>query len=80
MFRRIILPVFAVIGFLLGGFLVFISVRKLPPPKIPFNPPQSPYMAYVAGAGIVEASSLNIVIGTPFSEVVEEVFVIGHGG
>lgn len=48
----------------------------MPVPPILFPPPQSPYSHAIAGAGIIEASSQNISIGTPFNEVIEKVYVV----
>ena len=38
-------------------------------------PPSPPYKHYVAGAGVVEAASEDIKVGTPFNEIVTDVFV-----
>ncbi len=75
MFRKIGLPALAILGILMGIFLVGIGAQKKPVPRVEFPPPHSPYKHYVAGEGMVEASSENIDIGTDVSGVVVEVFV-----
>ena len=75
MSRKYILPAFALFGLLFALFMVFYGMRSPPTPKIEFPPPSPPYKHYVAGAGIVEAASEDINIGTPFNEIVTDVFV-----
>ncbi len=74
--KRFIIPIIAVGGLLFGIFMVFYSTRKPPVPPILYPPPTSPYEHAVAGSGIIEAASENILIGTPFNEIVEEVYVL----
>lgn len=76
MLRKYVLPVLAILGALLALFVVYLSQRSIPPPPILFPPPTSPYPYAIAGAGIIEASSQNISIGTPFNEVIDKIFVV----
>jgi len=76
MFRKIGLPIIAIVGFLFAGIVVILQSRKIPSPPLQFQPPKSPYVHFVAASGIVEASSENISIGVPFSGIVLEVYVI----
>lgn len=76
MVRKYLLPAIALIGALCALLVVFWSGRKTPQQPIPFPPATSPYPHYIAGAGIVEASSENIAIGSPFNEIVAKVFVV----
>jgi HlyD family secretion protein len=76
MIRKYFLPALAVFGTLLALFVVYLSQKKIPPAPILFPPPQSPYTHAIAGAGIIEASSQNISIGTPFNEVIDKIFVV----
>ncbi len=76
MLRKYLLPSIALLGALAALLVVFWSQRKEPVPPVPFPPPKSPYIHAIAGEGIVEASSRNISIGSPFSEIVTKVFVI----
>lgn len=76
MIRKFFLPVIAVIGAIVALLVVFWSQKKAPTPSIPFPPASSPYAHSIAGEGIVEASSRNLSIGSPFSQVVTKVFVL----
>ncbi|HSX13963.1 MAG TPA: biotin/lipoyl-binding protein [Chlamydiales bacterium] len=75
MTNRYFLPTLAVIGAILALVVVFWSQRTLPPAPILFPPPHSPYPHFIAGAGIIESSSQNISIGTPFNEIIDKIFV-----
>lgn len=73
MFRKFILPVLALIGVIFAIYTV-VAGSKAPPVSEPIAPPAlAPYKAYVAGAGLVEASTENIAVGTPVAGVVMEV-------
>ena len=74
--RNYFLPALAVIGAIGALLVVFWSQKKEPIPSILFPPPKSPYESAIFGEGIVEAASENISIGSPFSEVITEIFVI----
>lgn len=74
--RKWILPLIALLGAIGGVIGVIASQRKVPVPPILFPPPKPPYKAWIAGSGILEASSLNISIGVPFTEVVTDVYVV----
>jgi multidrug resistance efflux pump len=64
-----------------GGLLIFAVVfvqgqgQSIEPVKPATAPPQTPFEHTVAGAGLVEAETENIAIGSPTSGVVVEVFV-----
>lgn len=75
MFRKFGIPFLAVLGLCIALVVVVISSRAPPTPPITFPPPKPPYLHFVAGSGIIEASSENIAIGTAISGVVEKVFV-----
>ncbi len=75
MTSRYLLATLAGIGLLLGVLAVIISSRTPPTPAIPYPPPVSPYEHYIATVGMVEASSEDIYIGTPYTEIVETVYV-----
>lgn len=75
MTRKFFLPLLAICGALLGLFVVFKTQRKVPVPPIIFKPAVSPYEESIAGAGVIEASSNNIAIGTPFNEIVTKIYV-----
>lgn len=73
--RKWILPLLAFLGAIAGILAVFLSQKEIPTPPILFPPPKPPYEAWIAGSGIVEASSVNISIGVPFTEVVTDIYV-----
>lgn len=75
-FGKYLILVIALLGFVFSIFMIYQSSKRTKAASIPFQPPSPPYMHYVAGEGIVEASSNNISIGTPFQEIVEAVYVI----
>src|SRR5262245_50398328 len=75
MLRKIGLPVLA-LGML--GFAVFHVVRaQQSPPKLPppVEPARAPFGSGVAGAGLVEAKTENISVGTHLPGVVTKVHV-----
>lgn len=76
MIHKYFLPSLAIIGALLGLFIVFKTQKKAPTPRIWFPPPTSPYEYAIGGSGIIEASSQNRVVGTPFNEIVAKVHVV----
>jgi multidrug resistance efflux pump len=75
MFRKYLLPLLAL------GLLVFAIVhvvmahQKLPTLPPPRDPPRTSFERSVAGAGIVEAETENIAIGSALPGVVMEVYV-----
>jgi len=75
MIRKYLLPVLAIAGFAFAIFMVMRGNRPVPaaPPVNP--PPQARFAKYVSAAGLVEAASENIAIGTPVSGVVLTVAV-----
>jgi HlyD family secretion protein len=76
MLRKIFFPAVAVIGAFIGLLVVFWSEKAEVVPPIPFPPPKSPYAQAIYGAGIIEASTENIAIGTPFIELVTDIYVV----
>ncbi len=76
MIRKYLLPILALIGALFGLYVVHWSQAQVPTPPILFPPATSPFPSAIAAAGIIEASSQNISIGTPFNEVIKKVYVV----
>lgn len=74
--RKYLLPILAAIGAILGLIVVFWSQKQVPTPPILFPAAQSPYPHSIAAAGIIEASSQNISIGTPFNEIIKKIYVV----
>jgi RND family efflux transporter MFP subunit len=75
MIRKYVLPVVAVVGM---AFAVSTVVRgNQPTPIAPpvARPARAPFESFVAGAGIIEASTENISVGTPVSGIVTTIYV-----
>lgn len=75
MFRRMGLPLVAVIGILFCIYMVRVGARKPPVVPIYFPPPVVPYEHFIAGEGIIESVFKNIQITVPFPEIVSDVYV-----
>lgn len=77
-FRTYALPVIAVFGMLAAVYTVRTSDRDLQaaPPIAPPSP--SPFERQIAGAGIVEARSENVLVGAPSSGLIVGV-AVGEG-
>jgi RND family efflux transporter MFP subunit len=75
MLPKFTLPVLAIIGFSFGVFTVVHSNQPTPVAQPVAQPADSPYSAFIAGAGIIEAKNQNIAIGTPLSGIVQTVAV-----
>lgn len=75
MIRTILIPLLAIVGVIMAAMTVVRTSRPIEalPPVI--SPPSAPFDAFVAGSGLVEASSRNIEIGTPIGGIVTEVLV-----
>lgn len=75
MLRKYLLPVIALVGFLYAVQTVLKQSQPViaAPPVAPAA--QSSYQDFVAGAGIVEANTENIAVGTPVPGVVTEMLV-----
>lgn len=70
------IPMMGALG-LIGFAILFVNGqdRSVPPPAPMAPPPESPFATTVAGAGIVEAETENIAIGSPTPGVVTKVLV-----
>jgi multidrug resistance efflux pump len=72
---RFLLPVLATSMLVLAVYHVVQAAQVLPRPAPPAEPPRTAFTHTVGGAGIVEAWTENISIGTPLPGVVLEVYV-----
>ncbi|MCX7099850.1 MAG: HlyD family efflux transporter periplasmic adaptor subunit [Methylococcales bacterium] len=70
-----ILPVLAAAGLVFAGYTVVNSNKPTPIAKAVTEPSTAPFKAFIAGAGIIEAQSQNIAIGTPLPGIVKAVAV-----
>ncbi len=75
MMRKYLLPILALIGLLLAVTMVLIGNRQPPKSRPTVQSPKAPFAYYVAGAGIIEASTGNIVVGSPVTGIVVELYV-----
>lgn len=73
MFRKFFLPALAVIGVVFAVYSVVTGQRQVPPAQPVAEPAQPRYESYVAGAGIIEASTENIAVGAFLPGVVTEI-------
>ena len=72
---RVGLPLVAIGLLAFGLFHMLLAQPNLPPTAPPAMPPRSPLGPTIAAAGLVEAESENIALGSAHSGVVLEVFV-----
>ena len=75
MIRKYLIPILAAagIGF---GIATVVKGNKVNPPAPPVaEPSKAPYQTFVAGSGIVEASTENIAIGTEIAGLVSKIYV-----
>jgi HlyD family secretion protein len=70
-----ILPALAALGVGLALVVAIQTQRKHPPAQPIALPAKAPFASYIGGAGIVEASSNNIGIGTSLPGLVKTVYV-----
>jgi len=75
MFRKYILPLVAVAGVAYGIYVAIMGARTIPPAQPISEAPDSPYRKFVAGSGIIEASTENIAIGTPLAGIILRIYV-----
>src|SRR6266404_450400 len=75
MIRKFVLPALAVVGLGVAIFTVVAGSKATVPAPAVADPSQPPYRAFVAGSGIVEASTENIAIGTELPGVVSKIYV-----
>jgi hypothetical protein len=73
--KKYILPICGVVGAVIGLLVVFWSHKKTASPPVLYPPPVSPYEHAIYGAGLIEASTENIAIGTPFVLPIAQIFV-----
>jgi len=73
--RNILLPLIALGMLLFGASHIQNRQRETPQTPPPVAPAESPYLQRVAGAGLVEAATENIAIGTHLPGIVDQVFV-----
>ncbi len=75
MLPKYTLPALAVAGFLFGVYSVVSGNQPAPVASAVAEPAQAPFPSFIAGSGIVEASTRNIEIGTPLPGIVKNLAV-----
>lgn len=75
MIQKILLPIIAVIGVIFAIYVVKASNKPIPASQPVAQPADASFRSYIAGAGIVEAQSENVAIGTGQGGTVVNVFV-----
>lgn len=70
-----LLPLLAIAGFLFASYTVVSGNKPIPVASAVAEPAFAPYQSFIAGAGIIEAKSQNIAIGTPLPGIVKSVAV-----
>jgi multidrug efflux pump subunit AcrA (membrane-fusion protein) len=74
-FTKLFLPLLAIVMLVFSVWHVMRAQQTAPKPPPPIEPPRTPFSQTVAGAGIVEAETENIAIGSALPGVVLEVYV-----
>ena len=75
MIMRYLLPALSAIALTFAA-MQMVKAQKVPTPaELTTEPARSPYNSSVAGAGIVEPETENLLIGSPLSGVLEKVLV-----
>ncbi len=75
MYKSLILPVISLALLAFGVNHINQRQREIPQTPPPISPTASPYLNRVAGAGLVEAATENISIGTQLPGIVDRVLV-----
>src|SRR5215469_2933501 len=75
MIRKYGLPALAIVGVAIAAISVLRSNQPAPAAAPLAEPAKAPFASYIAGAGIVEASTENIAVGTPVSGIVTAIYV-----
>jgi HlyD family secretion protein len=75
MIRKYFLPIAAFGGVIFAVYVVVMGNRPVPAASPVAQPSEAPFTSYVSGAGMVEASTENIAIGTIVPGIVVEVCV-----
>lgn len=73
MIRKYLLPALAIAGVVFAIYSVIIGSKPVPAAPPVVQPSQAPFDSYIAGAGIIEASTENISVGTSLSGIVTKV-------
>jgi HlyD family secretion protein len=75
MIRKYVLFLGAVAGLGFAIWLVALTSKPVPAAQPVTHPSEAPFDSYVAGSGIIEASTENIAIGTTVAGIVTDLYV-----
>jgi HlyD family secretion protein len=75
MIRKYVVASLALLGLGLGILAAVQSATTVMPSPMVSDAPTPPYQTFVAGAGLVEANTENIAIGTQISGIVSQIYV-----
>ncbi|MBS0154878.1 MAG: biotin/lipoyl-binding protein [Nitrospira sp.] len=75
MTRQYLLPVIAVLGVGFGLYMMAATTKPPQQSKPVAEPSKAPFAAYVFGAGLIEASTENVKVGSPTGGLVTTVYV-----
>jgi HlyD family secretion protein len=75
MIGKYMLPAVAIIGLAVAISTVILGNETTPLVEPAVRSAKVPFVSYVAGAGMIEASTENIAIGTPVSGIVVAIYV-----
>lgn len=75
MFPKYTIPVIAAAGFAFAVYSVAVGAKPAPVSQQLAEPAKAPFNSYIAAAGIIEAKTNNINIGTPVPGIVKQIFV-----
>jgi len=75
MIRKYVLPLVAVLGLAFAIVTVVHGNQPTPAAAPVAEPARAPFQTFVAGSGIIEASTENIAVGTPVSGIVMAIYV-----
>lgn len=73
--RSYVIPAIALAGFAFAIYTVRTENKPIVPAQPVAQPASSDFTAFIAGAGIIEASTRNIEVGTPIAGVATQVHV-----
>ena len=73
--KNYVFPILSVIGFAIAVAYVIVANKPLPVAKPIALPAEAKFASYISGAGITEANTENIAIGTEISGIVSEIYV-----
>ncbi|MGE3538943.1 MAG: HlyD family secretion protein [Candidatus Tectimicrobiota bacterium] len=75
MIRTYVLPILALCGLVFAIHSVVTASKPVPVAQPVVEPAQAPFQSFIAGAGLVEARTQNVAVGTPVPGIVTAVFV-----